>query len=158
MRGPRALSPALAAVVALAGVIVAAQLWPTGSPPSPSVSDESTPTWIEVIPHVESVMERGQAQQFRAVVHDRRGEPLPGAHVTWSLSRPNVGTIGATGLFVATTACLRWDAIGLVVAKTDAGVPGGRALSDGALVAIHHDPTCLPRVPASSGTAPGGAP
>lgn len=151
MRGPRALAAALAAVVALSSVIVAAQLWPNGSAASPPASDERAPTWIEVIPHVESVMERGQAQQFSAIVRDRHGEPVPGARVTWSLSRPNVGTIGATGLFVATTACLRWDAIGLVVATTDTGIPGRRPLSDGALVAIHHDPRCLPPVPTSEG-------
>lgn len=112
---------------------------------SDDVSQDRAPTSIEVIPHVESVMERGQAQQFRAVVR-RHGEPVADAEVTWSVA-PRVGTISATGLFVATTACLPWDGIGLVVATVDAGIPGRRPLSDGALVAVHHDPTCLPPVP-----------
>ncbi len=112
---------------------------------APGASEDRAPTSVEVIPHVESVMERGQAQQFRAIVR-RHGEPLANAQVTWTVP-PRVGTISATGLFVATTACLPWDGIGLVVATLDTGVPGRRPLSDGALVAIHHDPRCLPSVP-----------
>jgi hypothetical protein len=117
---------------------------------APGASEDRAPTSVEVIPHVESVMERGQALQFRAIVR-RRGEPLGDAEVTWTVPR-RVGTISTTGLFVATTACLPWDGIGLVVATLDTGVPGRRPLSDGALVAIHYDPRCLPSVPAPGTT------
>lgn len=159
MRGPRELAPALVAAVALAGVISAAQLWARTTAAVPDVPEDATPAWIEVVPHVESVMERGQAQQFRAIVRDRKGRPVEDAEVTWSVSRP-VGTISQGGLFLATTACLPWDGIGLVIATLDAGIPGRRTLSDGALVAIHHDPRCLPTVtaapvaPSGSGRAP----
>jgi hypothetical protein len=136
----RALAPALVAVAALFGTVAAAQLWPAG--PSASQADgDGAPASIEVIPHVEQVMERGQAQRFRAVVRDRAGRALEDAKVMWSVT-PRVGTIDATGLFVATSACLRWDGIGIVTVTLPAGVRG-QMLSDGALVAIHYDPSCL---------------
>lgn len=142
MKGALALAPAFAAVVALSGVIAAAQVWARPTPAASDGREDGVPTWIEVIPHVESVMERGQAQRFRAIVRDRTGTPLEDATVTWSVT-PRVGTIDPTGLFVATDACLRWDGIGIVVATLDTGTSGRGVLSDGALVAIHHDPRCL---------------
>lgn len=141
MRGPLALAPAFAAVVALSGVIAAAQVWARPTPAASDGREDGVPAWIEVIPHVESVMERGQAQRFRAIVHDRKGRALEDASVTWSVT-PRVGTIDATGLLVATSACLRWDGIGIVTATLPTGARG-QLLSDGALVAIHHDPSCL---------------
>jgi hypothetical protein len=144
----RVLAPVFVAIVILSGATVAARVGANGSGEPTRADDaaqDSAPTSVEVIPHVESVMERGQALQFRAIVR-RHGEPLSDAEVTWSVT-PRVGTISATGLFVATTACLPWDGIGLVVATVDTGLPGRRPLSDGALVAIHHDPSCLPPVP-----------
>ncbi len=153
---PRALAPAFVAIVALSGVIAAAQLWARATPTESDSSEYLTPASIDVVPHVESVMERGQAQQFRAIVRDRKGRPLEGAEVAWSVT-PRAGTISPTGLFVATTACLRWDGIGLVVATLDTGIPGRRPLSDGALVAIHYDPTCLPPAPPAPGSPSGSA-
>jgi hypothetical protein len=144
----RVLAPPFAALLMLSGVTVAARIKANGLGVATRADDaapNSAPTSVEVIPHVESVMERGQALQFRAIVR-RHGEPLSNAEVSWSVT-PRVGTISATGLFVATTACLPWDGIGLVVATVDTGRPDHRLLSDGALVAIHHDPTCLPPVP-----------
>ena len=101
-------------------------------------------TTIDVIPHVESVMERGQALRFRAIVHVH-GVLVSDAPITWSVP-PRVGTIDATGLLVATTRCLPWDAIGLAVATLDVNIPGGRPPTDGALVAVHHNPICLQTV------------
>src|SRR5207245_6472037 len=117
-------------------------------PGEPTASQDRLPTSIDVIPHVESVLERGEAYQFRAIVRSHR-EVLPDVRVTWS-ANPRVGTIDQNGLFVATTACLKWDGIGLVVATLDTGLPGRRPLSDGDLVAVHHDPRCLPDVPTFS--------
>lgn len=114
----------------------------------PNGSLEHVPTSIDVIPHVESVMERGEAFQFRAIVRSHH-EVLEDVKVAWS-ANPRVGTIDQNGLFVATSACLRWDGIGLVVATLDTGLPGRRPLSDGDLVAVHHDPRCLPDAPAFS--------
>jgi len=123
-------------------------------PGEPTASQDRVPTSIDVIPHVESVLERGEAYQFRAIVRSHR-EVLPDVRVTWS-ANPRVGTIDQNGLFVATTACLKWDGIGLVVATLDTGLPGRRPLSDGDLVAVHHDPRCLPDVPTFSTTRAGG--
>jgi|SRR5215831_1618731 len=144
----RVLALPFAAVLILSGAAIAARIGanrPGVLTRAADVAQDSAPTSVEVIPHVESVMERGQALQFRAIVR-RHGEPLSNAEVSWSVT-PRVGTISATGLFVATTACLPWDGIGLVVATVDTGIPGRRPLSDGALVAIHHDPRCLPPIP-----------
>jgi hypothetical protein len=133
-------------LLALSGAFAAAQIR-THSSADVMAPEEAGPTSIDVIPHVESVMERGQALQFRAIVR-RRGQAVTDAAVTWSVT-PRVGTISTTGLFVATTACLPWDGIGLVVATAATSIPGRRPLSDGALVAIHHNPTCLPTVRAN---------
>jgi len=123
-------------------------------PGEPSGSQDRVPTSIDVIPHVESVLDRGEAYQFRAIVRSHR-EVLPDIGVTWS-ANPRIGTIDQNGLFVATTACLKWDGIGLVVATVDTGLPGRRPLSDGDLVAVHHDPRCLPNVPTFSSIRAGG--
>lgn len=137
--GVRVLLP----VVTLGAVIIAAQLWARGPAAVSTVREAPVPTTIDVTPHVESVLQRGQAQQFTAIVSDQYGDPLSGIPVTWSVA-PRVGTIRQTGLFVATTECLRWDGIALVIAGWDPGTPGPRPLLDGALVAIKHDPRCLP--------------
>ena len=138
----------------VAGAIAVAITSACGFPGEPSASPDRVPTSIEVIPHVESVLERGEAYQFRAIVRSHR-EVLPDVRVTWA-ANPRVGTIDQNGLFVATTACLRWDGIGLVVATLDTGLPGRRPLSDGDLVAVHHDPRCLPDAPTFSTTRAGG--
>lgn len=150
MRRALAAAPAFAAVVALSAVVAAAQVRAPASPAGPDSREDGGPASIEVTPHVESLMERGSAQRFRAVVRDQQGRPLEDATVAWSVT-PRVGTIDASGLFVATTACLSWDGIGIVTATIDPGIPGQRRPSDGALVVVHYDPTCLPSVPTSEG-------
>lgn len=146
----RALAPAFAATLALALAVAATQLWPGGSSASALDAVDGTAASVEVIPHVEQVLERGHAQRFRAIVRDRGGAPLEGATVTWSVT-PRVGTIDATGLFVATRACLPWDGIGIVTATLPSGVRGRPQLSDGVLVVVHYDPGCLPPPSGSEG-------
>jgi hypothetical protein len=149
--------PWLAAVVGtalLAGAIAVGMKSPHLVSGEAASSGDRIPTSIDVIPHVESVLERGEAQQFRAIVRSHH-EVLDEVKVTWS-ANPRVGTIDQNGLFVATTACLKWDGIGLVVATLDTGLPGRRPLSDGDLVAVHHDPRCLPDAPTFVTTRPGG--
>ena len=140
-------------LLVLAGAIAVAITSVCAFPGEPTASQDRVPTSIDVIPHVESVLERGEAYQFRAIVRSHH-EVLSDVRVTWS-ANPRVGTIDQNGLFVATTACLRWDGIGLVVATLDTGLPGRRPLSDGDLVAIHHDPRCLPDAPTFSTTRAG---
>lgn len=133
----------LLAVVTLVAVILAAQLSARGPAGVGTAREAPVPTTIQITPHVESVLERSQAQQFTAIVSDQYGDPLPTVRVTWSVA-PRVGTISQTGLFVATAECLRWDGIALVIAGWEPEALGPRPLRDGALVAIKHDPRCLP--------------
>ncbi|MCK9306262.1 MAG: Ig-like domain-containing protein, partial [Methanoculleus sp.] len=58
------------------------------------------PTCIEVEP-VTVTMQTGETGAFTATVFDQRDDVMDWIEVTWSSSNPEVGTIDATGLFVA---------------------------------------------------------